>query len=574
MVSRIILNMTIADYALRKSMNSKRIPGIIAASFLLLIMASSNTAHGLVVGANVNVIQLGALNNGDQNKLQQNEPTISIDPASTNVLAAGANDYRRSRFVTPASVWMGYYRSTNGGGSWTNELVPGFPGDSSPAGLASPAHGLGGASDPVVAFDSSGNLYFNFIAFNSAGIPPPTDTPGPLQENGVFVAKYTGDGASYAFTSTVDFNPASVGIFDDKNWIAVDTSSSSAFQGRVYTCWTGFLGFAPPPTSLFGGDRIMFSFSSDGGVTYSKPQIVSDRGQQGSILNQDCQIAVSADGTVYVSWVTFASGGQFQPTATGVSVAKSTDGGKHFSKAVVAATFSAIPRNNGIRDCCAVFGFRTARTDSLAVDSSGIVYITFMGDSNPAPNFDSSGNVILANIDSDAFVSKSTDGASTFTTTNITANNVQSGLDGNEVFPAITTAGTRIDVAYYTNVNDPNPSDDNQPSLAINAGGPGPEALIDVYYSFSTNGGTTWTPVQVTDSIADQKNANWPMFVRGTLPFHGDYISIASVGNTVHIIWTDNRDVVFNDPNLATSAVEADNLGNRNQNIYTATVTH
>jgi len=552
-------------------MNSKRKSRIlIALSFIILLGVPSYPVRGLTVGSNVNVIQTGSLNTGDQNKLQQNEPTIAIDPTDSNILVSGANDYRRSRFVTPASVWMGYYRSTDAGASWTNSLIPGFPGDSSSAGLASPVHGLGGASDPVVAFDSSGNAYFSMIAFNSAGFP---DTPGPLQENGVFVAKYTNDGATYSFTSKVSFNPASLGIFDDKEWIAVDTGSSSSFQGNVYTCWTRFIGFSVPAQGLFGGNRIMFSASTDGGVTYSNPQIVSDRGREGSILNQDCQISVAPDGKVYVAWVTFGSGSNWQPTPDGISIVKSTDGGAHFSKPTTAVTYSPVPRNNGASDCCGVFAWRTARTFGLAVDTNGVIYMAYMGDNDPAANFDSSGNIVLSNVDSDVYVGKSTNGGSSFTVTDITANNVQSGSDGNEVFPSIATAGTRVDIAYYTNVNDPNPSDDNQPSLATNVGGPGPEAITDVYYSYSTDGGNTWSSVKVTDSVGDQRNTSWPMFRSGTLAFHGDYLGIASVGNTIHIIWTDDRDVSFIDPNTSTPSVEADSSGNRDQNIYTSTVT-
>ncbi len=543
----------------------------LALSFVLLTLSGILPASALTVGANVNVIQPGTLNSGDQNHLQQNEPWITIDPANTQVLVAGANDYRRSRFLpagVPRTIWMGYYRSTNGGGAWTNDLVPGFPGDTTPQGLASPASGLGFSSDPIMAFDLNGNLFYSFIAFNSNGFP---DAPGPLLENGVFVAKYVSNGATYSSTATVDFNGASLGLFDDKNFLAVDTQSGSPFAGQVYTCWTRFIGSAPPPTSLFGGDRIMFSFSSNGGQSFSQPQAVSNGGQQGSILNQDCSIAVGPDGTIYLAYVTFASNNLFGPTSTGVSLVKSTDGGKHFTNPVQAASFSAVPRSdNSGRDCCGIFGFRTARTEQVAVDPSGVVYVTYFADTNPAPNFDSSGNVILANINADVFVAKSIDGGSSFTTTNITAGNVQGGQDHDEVFPAIATVAGRIDVAYYTDVNDPNPADNNQPSLALNAGGPGPQALIDVYYSFSTNGGASWTAVKVTDVTS---NANWPMFVRGTIPFHGDYIGIASTGNTIHIAWTDNRNVVFTDPNLSTPAVEANNTGNRDQNIYTATIT-
>src|SRR5881409_1320768 len=101
-------------------------------SFLLLIVSGILPASALTVGANVNVIQPGTLNSGDQNKLQQNEPSITIDPNSHNVLSAGANDYRRSRFLPagiPTTIWMGYYRSADAGLTWTNSLVPGFPAD-------------------------------------------------------------------------------------------------------------------------------------------------------------------------------------------------------------------------------------------------------------------------------------------------------------------------------------------------------------------------------------------------------------------------------------------------------------
>ena len=67
------------------------------------------------------------------------------------------------------------------------------------------------------------------------------------------------------------------------------------------------------------------------------------------------------------------------------------------------------------------------------------------------------------------------------------------GIDHDEVFPAIAAVAGRIYVAYYMDLNDPNATDNNQPSRALNVGGPGPQALIDVYYSFLTKGGSSWT---------------------------------------------------------------------------------
>jgi hypothetical protein len=68
----------------------------------------------------------------------QNEPTIAVDPRNTQVVVAGSNDYCAQ--IVNGDVWPGYYRSTDGGDTWNNSLVPGYPDDSSAA-----RHGIPGA---------------------------------------------------------------------------------------------------------------------------------------------------------------------------------------------------------------------------------------------------------------------------------------------------------------------------------------------------------------------------------------------------------------------------------------------
>src|SRR4029453_3113603 len=95
----------------------------------------------------------------------QNEPTIAVDPNNIGVVVAGSNDYCAA--IVNGDTWAGYYRSTDGGSSWQDSLVPGYPEDSSAAGLASPAHGsCAGAGDPSQAFDREGRLFYAFICFN------------------------------------------------------------------------------------------------------------------------------------------------------------------------------------------------------------------------------------------------------------------------------------------------------------------------------------------------------------------------------------------------------------------------
>src|SRR2546430_2026754 len=69
----------------------------------------------------------------------QNEPSIAVDPRNSNVVVAGSNDYCTQ--ATNSDVWVGYYRSSDGGSSWQDSLVPGYPADVAPGGVGSTAQG-------------------------------------------------------------------------------------------------------------------------------------------------------------------------------------------------------------------------------------------------------------------------------------------------------------------------------------------------------------------------------------------------------------------------------------------------
>ena len=87
---------------------------------------------------------------------QQVETTISVDPHNPNILVAGAQDMRLKS--VGEHRWHGYYRSVDRGQTWTNGLLPGYPGDTSSEGLSSPLHRSNATSDPVLAFDRLGNV--------------------------------------------------------------------------------------------------------------------------------------------------------------------------------------------------------------------------------------------------------------------------------------------------------------------------------------------------------------------------------------------------------------------------------
>ncbi len=259
-------------------------------SFLLLTLTVAQ-AHAVVkVGSNVDIA-------GETSPDRQRaEPTIAVDPRNPSIIVAGAQDLRL--VAQGEHRWHGFYRSIDGGVTWSSSLVPGFPGDNSPQGLASPLHQFNATSDPVLAFDDKGNVYYAGIALIISGTS--------LSSLTLFVAKYSNDGAAFAGVTLVG-PPNSLA---DKPWIAVDTSGGPN-DGNVYVVYS--LGFTR---------------STDGGKTFSNPSSLPGDGGQTSIT-------VDPHGNIFVLSVA---------SQKGLFVTRSTDGGVAFQKPVtVAANITGLP---------------------------------------------------------------------------------------------------------------------------------------------------------------------------------------------------------------------------------------
>ena len=85
----------------------------------------------------------------------QSETYITLNPASPKVLAGGSNEIFRDPM-------RGYY-STDGGASWGGVDLP------LPAPLGGPNNSRFG-SDPTLAFDSRGNLYYGYIVVIASAV--------------------------------------------------------------------------------------------------------------------------------------------------------------------------------------------------------------------------------------------------------------------------------------------------------------------------------------------------------------------------------------------------------------------
>ena len=520
---------------------------VLAASLVLATVAYAGHATG---GADVKItndnnnVDGGTPNPGfDAQNRQSNEATVAISPANPSIIAAGSNDYRM--VTVTGDVWLGVYVSQDGGSTWFNTMVPGFPSDTSAAGLASPLLGLDASGDPVVRFDSSGNLYVAAIAFNRN-----FDQPDRPVDNLVYVAKYnftpgspggtsTPNSAAnppnftYAFTTVVDRGAVGfavpgaagfVGTFTDKEWMEIDVNSpsASACAGNVYVAHTNF-------HASFGSSPIMFSRSSDGGATFSQPKTISTGSPSGTPHNQGADIAVAPDGTVYVAYGAFQGGGN--SAFNGIAIVKSTDCGRKWSQPVFVGQYND-PQAPGV-------AFRTPAFAFVAVDdtNANVVYVAYQS---------------LAG-DYDIYVQRSTDAGATWGA--LVQVNADPGAR-HQIFPTIEVSHGALHVAWY---------DFRNSVTAAN------EAL-DVFYASTNTAGNTYPTFSHNVRVTDvSHNGNCLMFGGGTAAFHGDYNELDAhwdgANHIVFLAWADNRNVFPCDLDPA-AGPPSNNTGNRNQNIY------
>lgn len=407
--------------------------------------------------------------NNEEEEIPQNECYIAVNPRDPNNLVAGANDYQ--------SGGIAAYTSTNGGRSWRSQILR-LP------------FSLRIGSDPSIAFDSRGDVYYGFVAFNLNARNLPTDT-------GVYVARSTNRGQSFGEPVAVVQHLRDPGAdVEDKPLIAADANPMSPHANNVYVTWTTFIGNIDNIQAI----DIKMARSTDGGRRFSSPLLIR---RSETIPQQWPQPVVGPNGEVYLVWM------------SGISyrIARSLDGGQTFERDRRAAGFYLIgtldPETgrqflNG--------GFRVINYPVLAVDTS---------------TSSTRGNLYLVwsdgfNGDADILFTRSTDGGLSWQLPFMRLNDdpLRNGRD--QFFPWITVDPTNGDivVVFYDRRNDR----DN--------------LLMDVYLTRSTDGGLTFSPnVKVTTERINPLVGSEPF---GGM-FIGDYNGLAAWAGVAIPVWTDTR---------------------------------
>lgn len=522
------------------------------------------------------------------NNRQQNEPTATVSPANPQHLTAGANDY--CTLPTTGDAWAGFYYSPDGGDTWVDSLLPGYPTDTSAEGQQSPLYRfVTAAGDPVQAWDNAGRLYYGGIAFNRT---QPTN-------GSIWVARYSwpmvATSPDYEFTTIVSRgtpSPFPLGHFEDKVQLEVDRGASSPFAGNVYLCWTRFTGGA--------NNFVEFAWSTDGGKSFRRQKL--SEGVHGS---QFCDIAVTRNGTVFVAWRQFAwfpDRGQMQDNA--VVWVKSTDGGRTFTKPAEAARFvgwdvqdrfgspaaagrasyeaclaadltigncaSPEPKvharncGDGPFSCRSGYVFFRVNTqvrvtaDPTAAgdpDAAYVVYdATVPGSETPTGT---TYGTVGSGTGSQASVHfiKTTDGGATWSA----PARIDPQAAGHQFFPDIDADGGKLHAVWQDTRNDtatgpPGTAGDfrtvpiNNDWVAANPPGgvrSAPDG-VEAFHAVSSDGGASWSSAVVSTAGTMPQ---YEQFGDRDVPFFGDYNSIDAFGSAVLMDWTDQRDTAAgNDP--------------------------
>jgi hypothetical protein len=389
----------------------------------------------------------------------QTEPDIAIDPSNPRVIIAAA---QQGRYVDGGSVDPGYATSQDGGKTWAAGNLP----------LLTTT--VGGvfqrASDVAVAFGPDGSAYAQTIPFDQTSAP-----------SAVAVQRST-DGALSFGPPLLVVSDNDINIFNDKNWIAVDTFRRSPHYGRIYSVWSRFITTGSGTNAVTHSPGTV-SFSDDQGSTWSPFRLTTaaDADTEGLIP------LIHPDGSVTIVYDLTVGNNDFETAQT------SRDGGNTWSAPVTVGQFLG----------AGVPGMRTGGLPAAAIDpSTGDMYVVWQD-----TRFSSRGL-------NDIVLSVSTDGGQRWSTPRA----VSPRAAGQDRFtPAVAAAGGVVHILYGSR------------------GANGTAPTVTENYLVSTNGGRTFGPQR---QVGPASVLRWAA-VADTLStaFLGDYVGVAATPRVAVLTW-------------------------------------
>ncbi len=441
----------------------------LAVSSLDLHSVAAASASSAGVGPNVDV---------SNEPGPQSETSIAIDPSNPARLVAGSNEIFR--------LPMRGYFSSDGGNTWGGVDLP----------LPPPKvrNGSDFGSDPGVAWDSRGNVYYSYIVVFFGGGFVSSPVAVPINGTEMAVARSSDGGRTWRATY-FDFQDGE-SKFDDKPMIAVDTSPTSPHRNTIYVAWDHAGGNST--------NGVVVSRSTDGGRTFSRPVFASQisNGNNGVI---GADPFVSPDGTLRVAWNDWVN--------SRIAASTSRNAGQSFGPTVTIATDS--------------IGFDIALPSIQS--RHALVSPACGADTSTGPN---RGRLYCSWTDgtlstgTDVFVSRSTDGAIWSPPHRVNDDPAGAANDQYYQWLAVDPVTGAVDLSWYDTRNDPS------------------RASTDVYFATSSDGRRFSSNVRVTTAPTNETCCGAELFNQ-----YGDYEGIAAFGGSAHPVWTDRRASL--DPSLS-----------------------
>jgi len=255
-----------------------------------------------------------------------NETTIAVNPTNPKNIVAASHTYLynldKQSAIALLRIFTEAYVSKDGGQSWTN---------------VHPPHGsYRFLTDPALAFDADGHLYWSNVASHDS-------VAGAFSDVSVIVERSDDGGITWTDPVTVAKGNGTVSnggnnaLFNDKDWIAVDRGTS-AYRGSIYVTWARQQYRQDVQTE----SPIYFVRSRDGGATWSpgseisgSSPLCSGQGATGPTTRCDQNDAgfsspiVAPDGTIYVAFLNHQAQGI--TLRDQVLLVRSSDGGETWS---------------------------------------------------------------------------------------------------------------------------------------------------------------------------------------------------------------------------------------------------
>ncbi len=418
------------------------------------VVAASPATASISVGGNVDV---------SNEPGPQSETSIAIDPSNPARLVAGSNEIFR--------LPMRGYFSSDGGLTWGGVDLP----------LPPPIrhNGYDFGSDPSVAWDLHGNVYYSYIVvFFGGGFG--------VVGSEMAVARSSDGGRTWRSTY-FDMQP-NEGTFVDKPMITVDDSPTSLHEGTVYVAF-----------DHVGGNKkaaVLVSRSTDRGRTFSAPVRASTylTGKNGEIAADPF---VSPNGDVHVAWQDWAH--------SRVVTSTSADAGRTWGANVtIAQTRTAFDLDLPSISVRGALMYPSCDTDISSGPHRGALYCSWWD-----------GTIAS---DTEVYVSRSRDDGLTWSRPTV----VNDVLQGDQYYQwlAVDPVTGDVDLSWYDTRGDPSRESDN------------------VFFSSSDDGGATFSPnVRVTTARSNEEEGTNINFGNQ----YGDYEGLDAYGGVAHPVWTDHR---------------------------------